>query len=176
MAGVQLESFCQLISSDKSHPAIDLPDGEPVRIGRGPLTHITDKKVSRNQVRESMDCGWLVNISDSCSSVSDQDCRPWLVKFSLIVQSSPSKAFHWLIQKIATPPSVSGNFFFLSVILAYVDFNSLFNSSTLVPSFSLWSSDFSFMISLDIHLTYTWRYVYKLSAPGERGDWGDGWM
>ena len=56
MAGVQLESFCQLISSDKSHPAIDLPDGEPVRIGRGPLTHITDKKVSRNQVRESIDC------------------------------------------------------------------------------------------------------------------------
>ena len=76
MAGVQLESFCQLISSDKSHPAIDLPDGEPVRIGRGPLTHITDKKVSRNQVRESIDSGWLVNISDSCSSVSDQECRP----------------------------------------------------------------------------------------------------
>ena len=59
MAGVQLESFCQLISSDKSYPAIDLPDGEPVRIGRGPLTHITDKKISRNQVRESIGHGKL---------------------------------------------------------------------------------------------------------------------
>ena len=50
MAGIQLESFCQLISSENSHPPIDLPDGEAVRIGRGPLTLITDKKISRNQV------------------------------------------------------------------------------------------------------------------------------
>lgn len=50
MAGIQLESFCQLISSENSHPPIDLPDGEAVMIGRGPLTLITDKKISRNQV------------------------------------------------------------------------------------------------------------------------------
>ena len=50
MAGIQLESFCQLISSENSHPPIDLPDGEAVRIGRGPFTLITDKKISRNQV------------------------------------------------------------------------------------------------------------------------------
>ena len=100
MAGVQLESFCQLISSDKSYPAIDLPDGEPVRIGRGPLTHITDKKISRNQVRESIGRGKLAGyISKTCSSVGDQYCRPWSMKFPLIAQFSPSKAFDWLIYK-----------------------------------------------------------------------------
>ena len=53
MADLKLESFCQLISADHSHQPIELEDGKPVLIGRGPLTLITDRKISRNHVSGS---------------------------------------------------------------------------------------------------------------------------
>lgn len=40
---------CTLVSLDGRHDPIDLPDGEPVIIGRSPETRIADKKVSRQQ-------------------------------------------------------------------------------------------------------------------------------
>ena len=50
MEDIDLESYCQLLPADKSRPTITLNDGVAVTLGRGPLTQITDKKLSRNQV------------------------------------------------------------------------------------------------------------------------------
>ena len=47
---VELKSYCQLLSTDCLHPPIELEDGKPIFIGRGPLTKITSKKCSRKQV------------------------------------------------------------------------------------------------------------------------------
>ena len=47
---VELKSYCQLLSTDNLHPPIELVDGKPIVIGRGPLTKITSKKCSRKQV------------------------------------------------------------------------------------------------------------------------------
>ena len=54
MDDLQLEEFCQLISADRSHSPIELMDGKPLLIGRGPLTRIMDRKVSRNHVSVSL--------------------------------------------------------------------------------------------------------------------------
>ena len=53
MADVELEMYCQLLPVDKSHPPIPLSDGVAMVMGRGPLTLITDKKLSRNQVKST---------------------------------------------------------------------------------------------------------------------------
>lgn len=50
MVDFQMEEYCQVISADRSHSPIELDDGKPQLIGRGPLTHIMDKKVSRDHV------------------------------------------------------------------------------------------------------------------------------
>ena len=38
---------CTVICVDGTHGPIELPDGEPVILGRSPITGITDSKVSR---------------------------------------------------------------------------------------------------------------------------------
>lgn len=53
MAGTEEagERFCELMPvGGGDHAKIELRDSEPVVIGRGPLTTITDQKCSRHQV------------------------------------------------------------------------------------------------------------------------------
>ncbi len=59
-----LEQFCELLPVGKTSPKVELSDGAPLVLGRGPLTRITDKKVSRSQV--------CVFISQWCDFVSRQ--------------------------------------------------------------------------------------------------------
>lgn len=42
--------FCELLPVGGDHSKIELADAEPLVIGRGPLTSITDQKCSRQQV------------------------------------------------------------------------------------------------------------------------------
>ncbi len=44
------EQYCELLPADKTRPTISLSDGVPFILGRSPLTLVTDKKVSKNQV------------------------------------------------------------------------------------------------------------------------------
>lgn len=70
MVDLQSEDYCQLLSADRSHSPIELTDGEPLLIGRGPLTRITDRKVSRDHVSVYVNYNGISPISGPLLKVS----------------------------------------------------------------------------------------------------------